>query len=138
MKFVPNDWYRIIRNARKKNPFQLHIMNQEEFFSTKQLENTTTNRKKNTDGNAVSWLNIQWLRFKRGDPFYKIYYQQTLNEDFPFDTIDIMQKVKGRPQSIEKIPLEKLYERPLAVNIKKKKRHAGLITVYTTSKSRLL
>lgn len=59
MKFEPEDWYRIIRNARKKNPFQLHIMNQEEIFSPKNLEKAITNRKKNVEGNTISCLSIQ-------------------------------------------------------------------------------
>ncbi|KAK4875952.1 hypothetical protein RN001_012374 [Aquatica leii] len=58
--------------------------------------------------------------FKKNQP-YKIFYKETLNEEFPFEVINLLPNRKGIPTNFKNNPLEPLYESPLPVNKKKKK-----------------
>lgn len=95
-------------------------MEQNNFFSTKLLEQAVTRRKQNEDNNQVSWLQIQWLHFEKNEP-YKIFYKETLNKDYPFDVINLLPNRKGVPRNLRNIDLTKLYESALPVCDKKKK-----------------
>lgn len=120
IKYVPEDWYTIIKKCRSKKPFSVCEMKQTDFHSSKLLEQATTRRNKNEADGPVLWLKIQWLHFKKEEP-YKIFYKETLNEEFPFEVINLLPKRKGSPRNFKNIPLEPLYSSPLAVNEKKKK-----------------
>ena len=45
--YNPSDWYQIIQNSKRKNPFRVLEMNPQDFLSTLPLEEAVTNRKKN-------------------------------------------------------------------------------------------
>lgn len=107
--FCPRDWYEIIIQARKKNPFHLSVMTGDDFLSTKSLESRVTRRKCATDGFPVNWLKIQWLQYRKSEPF-TIFFKETLIEDMPFSQIDITPtKQRGRRVSLPSIPMDKLY-----------------------------
>ena len=120
IKYVPEDWYSIIQKCRSKNPFALYKMNREDFFSIQVLENLVTRRNKNENNNQVSWLKIQWLHFERDKP-YKIFYKETLNQDYPFEILNILPNRKGAPKYLKNIQLTTLYSDPLKISAKKKK-----------------
>nr|CAH7732302.1 unnamed protein product [Callosobruchus chinensis] len=124
--YVPDDWYSVIKKARSKRAFHVYQMKRDDFFSTTNLEKAVTNRKKNTDGHPVNWLKIQWLRFRRDAP-YTIFYKETLNEEFPFSSIDIKPASKGRPPNILTINLQPLYKDVLPVSELKKKDMISLL-----------
>lgn len=44
--YVPDNWYKIISKCRRNKPFHVSKMYQQDFKSTKNLQNTITKRKK--------------------------------------------------------------------------------------------
>lgn len=78
---------RFSSTAKKNNQFQVTEMKQEEFLSTTKLEDCNYNRKTNTEGGKVNWLNIKWLRYCKHQS-NSIFYEETLH-DFPFYEINI-------------------------------------------------
>ena len=44
--YVPEDWERVVRQARRKNPFQVFKMKLEDFVSSKALTKLIVNRKR--------------------------------------------------------------------------------------------
>lgn len=120
IKYVPDDWYSIIRRCKTRKPFQLCQMEKTDFISTNFLEKSVTRRKMNCDHEQVSWLKIQWLHFKKSEP-YKIFYKETLNECFPFKVMDLLPNKKGRATDFKNIELPLLYESSLPINANKKK-----------------
>lgn len=124
--YVPDDWYTVIKKARSKHAFHVYQMQRVDFFSSYSLEKVITNRKKNTDGQPVNWLKIQWLRFRRDSP-YKIFYKETIDEEFPFSCINITPATKGRPPNIQDINLEPLNKDVLPVSDLKKRDMLSLL-----------
>lgn len=89
--YVPDDWTKVIRTARKQNPFILVEMTSEDFVSTLPLEKNITNRKKTVEGESVNWLKIQWLRYTLSQPD-QIYYKESNNEMVHFKHINISKR----------------------------------------------
>ena len=63
--FVPEEWYVLVGNAHRVNPFHVRRMTQQDFVSIAKLTEMITNRKKNTDGDKVEWLSIHWIRVEQ-------------------------------------------------------------------------
>lgn len=121
VKNVPQDWYDDIVKCKRKKPYCLKVMGQNEIYSTAALEKSITRRRKNTLGHKVSWLKIQWLRYLKEEPF-KIFYKETLNEDVSFDTIDITPARKGRRLShLGSVSMDPLYPGQRPVTLAKKR-----------------
>nr|CAH7745911.1 unnamed protein product [Callosobruchus chinensis] len=126
VKYVPEDWYSLIKKCRPRKPFCVYEMQKTNFVSSKPLEEYVLRRKKNEQNNPVSWLRIQWLHFEKHEP-YKIYYKETLNEDWPFEVINLQQNRKGAPKLFKNINLPPLYDSPRPVNNNKKKNMEELL-----------
>jgi len=63
-------------------------MTRDNLFSTKSLEKQIVNRKKNEYGEKFEWLKIQWLYFKKEQPFQINYkYSNTPEVQFNFASI---------------------------------------------------
>ncbi|CAI6352883.1 unnamed protein product [Macrosiphum euphorbiae] len=95
-------------------------MCQQDFKSTKNLQNTITKRKKNIDNQPVSWLKMQWIRVVKEEP-YTLYYKETLQEDFPFSALNLKPSKVGRPPSLGLVSTPNLYQRPRPVTHAKQK-----------------
>lgn len=85
--FVPDDWTKVIRNARKRNPFKIIQLNHGDFLSTETLQKNIVNRKETESHHPVNWLKIQWLRYESPNP-YKISFKETVHDDFQYDRKD--------------------------------------------------
>lgn len=118
--YTPDDWYSIIKTARKTNKFMLIKMEQGDFFSVDALEKAITKRKKDTENEIVNWLKVQWFRYSKNKP-YTLSYKYTLNEDIPFREIDIRPQKTGRPMNFQSINQGKLYNGPRLINHLKKR-----------------
>lgn len=95
-------------------------MQSDEFLSAKNLTKAITKRKKNINEDQVSWLKMQWLRFSKQKE-YCIQYKYTLNEEMPFEEIDLKPSKKGRLQIFHLIGQDKLYDGPRIVSALKKR-----------------
>nr|CAH7716593.1 unnamed protein product [Callosobruchus chinensis] len=126
VKYVPEYWYSLIKKCRPRKPFCVYEMQKTNFVSSKPLEEYVLRRKKNEQNNPVSWLRIQWLHFEKHEA-YKIYYKETLNEDWSFEVINLQQNRKGAPKLFKNINLPPLYDSPRPVNNNKKKNMEELL-----------
>nr|CAH7739420.1 unnamed protein product [Callosobruchus chinensis] len=81
--YIPDDWVRVIKTARKKNPFKVIQLTEKDFISTNALEKTVTNRKKSNEDGSINWLKIQWLKYTKED-VYEIFYKESNNEEALF------------------------------------------------------
>lgn len=106
--YVPQDYYNIIKKCRKGNTFILNEMKQEDFISTRLLEEAVYKRSKNTNGEKINWLQICWMRFLRNGP-YKILYKTTMDENAEFKILDLLPR-RGRPKKFGNIVLPSLYK----------------------------
>lgn len=103
-------------------------MKREEFLSTKPLEESICNRKTNTEGGKVNWLQIKWLIYSNNKP-KSIFYKETLQHEFPFYEINIAKPPsKGRPSNLPNIVQEPLYPNRRPVKELKKKHMSGLLS----------
>lgn len=89
--YVPDDWVRVIKTARKKNPFTVTTLTKQDFISTAALEKSITNRKKSAEDGSINWLKIQWLRYTKNDT-YNIFYKDSNQEDVLFAKINIKKR----------------------------------------------
>ncbi|XP_074028086.1 uncharacterized protein [Leptinotarsa decemlineata] len=115
--FIPQDWHTVIKHARKKHPFIVINMDKSNFFSTKFLESTITNRKVSESKTKVEWLKIQWLRFRKDFP-NTLQYKYSNHEDVYFETVDL-KKRKSVSKNTMELPL--LYPNGNTINEAKKR-----------------
>lgn len=113
--YCPSDWHTVIIRARKKNPFHLTVMTTDDFLSSHNLEKRVTRRKLDINKKPVNWLQMQWIRYKKSDP-YTIFFKETLMEDMPFSELDLTPSTRRGPKiKLDNVPLEKLYDGPRPV-----------------------
>lgn len=58
-------------------------MTSNDLYSTKSLEKQITNRKTDLNKEKVQWLKIQWLNYKKEQPF-NLDYKYSNDTDYPF------------------------------------------------------
>lgn len=64
-----------ILKCRVKNQFNVTKMQRKDFQSAKELTDAVTQRPVNETGGKFSWLQTQWIRFIRSEP-YKLFYKE--------------------------------------------------------------
>lgn len=84
-------------------------MKQSDFKSFQDVRAHMVNRKTNTDGEKVSWLKIQSMRFHREHP-WQMKYKHSLSEMEAWKTVDFQRRRRGRPVDLKRIQLPSLYE----------------------------
>uniref|UniRef100_A0A1B6J3D8 Uncharacterized protein n=1 Tax=Homalodisca liturata TaxID=320908 RepID=A0A1B6J3D8_9HEMI len=95
-------------------------LHEDDFLSVHGLEKATIKRKKDVDGEPVNWLKVQWFRYEKCKS-YSILYKYTLNEDIPFNVINVKPIRTGRPLDLGAINQEKLYNGQRVINYLKKR-----------------
>ena len=93
--YSPAHWMAIAKRARKKNKFDVALLQTKDFLNFKVLKSEIVKRKVDTEGRKVEWLQIRWLRFVKEEP-YKIYFKYAVDEE-QFRCIDIAKRTRGRP-----------------------------------------
>lgn len=84
--FVPAHWVNVIRQSKKDEPkFNVIEMLGENFFSSKNLENLITNRKKTTDGEKINWFHFQCITYNRNDPYILSIREYSLENESNFN-----------------------------------------------------
>ena len=56
--YVPEDWEKVVKDARHENPFHVQKMKREDFVTLKPLKEAIVNRKVNTHSEKVEWLDF--------------------------------------------------------------------------------
>lgn len=81
--FVPNDWYTVIKLAKKKGPaYQLSILKHDDFIDFKRFkDNNFKNFSISVDDSVLNWKSVKWLRFEKEKPT-TILFKNEMWEDF--------------------------------------------------------
>ena len=116
--FSPSEWYQLVRECRRTNPFIVTEMKREDFVNVKDLKSYIVNRKINKRKGKVDWLSIRWIRVTKDKPF-AFQYRYSLNELEAWNEIDLSRKRRGRPVDIGRVRIPELYDGPL--KLKKEK-----------------
>ena len=87
-------------------------------MSTANLTAMIVNRKTNTVGDSVKWLNIHWIRVKKDCPL-SFKYRYTLNDLEPWK--EVRPKRAGRPLYLGRVEMSPLYCRPRQISAPKLK-----------------
>lgn len=118
MIYIPQHWINIIKQSKKNEPkFVVIEMKREDFFSCKQLELNTTNRKKSLNKDKVEWLKIAKIVYNRSTPFnLKVYKHGSV------EPIEVSLKKRGKIAELatfDNIPFESLYTQSRPIKRKK-------------------
>ena len=89
-------------------------------MSTANLTAMIVNRKTNTVGDSVKWLNIHWIRVEKDYPM-SFKYRYTLNDLDPWKEVDMCHKQAGQHFDMEKVETSPLYFRPRQISAPKLK-----------------
>lgn len=111
----PEEMVQIARNARRANdaPYLVNDLIQEQIKDYKSfVKQNMTSRKKDTDGNMISWSKIIWMRFLKSEPF-KMAYKTSYDEDFHYVDFN-----KRNNKALRK-PLQPLYRSPIPITTAK-------------------
>lgn len=115
---LPKDWSTLVRLIPRKHGIKVVDMHQHEFLNLKRLLSSHyTHRKKNTNGEVISWLNIRWLQYRKGNSS-TVFYKESFEADLPFKELDLKKKFSRNDE--KPIELQSLYtEYPLPLAKKK-------------------
>ena len=89
-----SEWVDVAKRARKKgSTFEVREMSAASFLNFKELKSNIVNRKTDSDGGKVQWLNIRWLRFTKKEP-YKIMFKYSISDDETFKSVNLKKEEK--------------------------------------------
>lgn len=100
-------------------------MNVEFSRITAKLGKAIVKKKKTSAGVNVNWLQIQWMRFVKGEP-HKMYYKMTLDEDIPFDCLELPLNISTK-HTFAAIKQRKLYTALRPITLAKKEDMVSLL-----------
>ena len=115
---VPEDWEKVVTQARCKNPLHVTRMKREDFVSLKPLKATIVNRKKNTVHGKVEWLKMHWISVSKDKPL-QFRHKYSINTQECWKTVNLQCKTKGRPPDMGRIVLCHLYDGPRPIKKEK-------------------
>lgn len=102
--FSPEEWYQLVRDCCRSNPFQVIEMKQEDFVNVKQLSQCITNMTKTVNKHKVDWLSIRWIRVTKDKPF-SFQYRCSLNELETWKAVSVKKGRRGRPLDMGRVTL---------------------------------
>ncbi|XP_030765647.1 uncharacterized protein LOC115889720 [Sitophilus oryzae] len=105
--YTPQDYINVIKTSRKKSPFTIHTMNNDDFISSEILEKNIVNRKKDIIGEKINWLNVREIKINKNSP-YSIFFKFAYDED-AYVEVDIKPKQKGKQSEVFSLNLPVLY-----------------------------
>lgn len=91
----------------------------QDFFSTKLLENSITNRKVTVIRLLINWLKMHWIKVKTSKP-HVIQFKYDFNKDAKFSAINIKNSAVGIPIVLKNVNQPLLYPTSRTVTKDKK------------------
>lgn len=135
---MPRDWSTLVRSIQRKGGIKVIDMSQDDFYNISALQKAHfINRKKNAEGEQMSFLKANHFRYIKDNPG-KIFYKQSFLEEEEFKVWDITKKKKGQLSGEAMPTLEKLHNSyPLPLSKKKKLDDIKSLLCYVHPNSRL-
>ncbi|KAJ9583050.1 hypothetical protein L9F63_022607 [Diploptera punctata] len=115
----PNDWYQLVRSCRRRNPFNVFVVEKQHFLDFSSLCKPTgpfQMKKTDTLGNTFLWQKTQWLKYVKETEGI-IFVKESLNENIPFKEISLRRR--GRNSLPTSLPV--VNEGPIPISKEKKK-----------------
>ncbi|CAH1969840.1 unnamed protein product [Acanthoscelides obtectus] len=105
---IPRDWSTLVRSIQRKGGIKVIDMSQDDFYNISALQKAYfVNRKKNADGEQMSFLKANYFLYTKENPG-KIFYKEGLLAKEDFKVWDITKKKKGQPDETQLV-LERLH-----------------------------
>ena len=95
--FIPEDWYRLVENARVKNPFRVVKMVKDDFMDFKSATSCITRKQCNKSGQKMQFRTIVVMKVDKQKPGviqYKTHYSSLA----PWEEVPVSIKFTGRPR----------------------------------------
>ncbi len=120
---IPEDWNNIITSARRGEPYRIIPLEYKDMLDFKSMM-MSFNCKTNTNGLAVKWNSVRWIRVLKMKPYTMLYKYNF--DDNEFYSVDIRKKKKSTRQSMEEAEADSLqvgpkYDQCLPISKEKKK-----------------
>lgn len=81
--YVPKHWQNIIKQAKKSDPaFELIEMEEEDFFTSSELEKLIVNRKKDASKDKINWFSFRSILYRIEDPFILTFKTDDSEEEY--------------------------------------------------------
>ena len=106
--YVPEQWRELVKSTRTHKPFIVKEMEQHHFKTFSPIRSQLINRKRNTVGDKVGWMKIQWMRFTKEHP-WDMQYKHSHSELEPWKTV-IFKNGRGRPADLSQVQPSQLYK----------------------------
>lgn len=118
--YTPDQWYTLVRTSKRKNPYVVVEMSQENIFDLKKLQQLTSiNWEKNETNDKIYW---NQLKIVQTNPQYPniIFYKESYSEEDPFKRIPILNKGRRSLQfQMKDVHLLQLYKELIPLTKKK-------------------
>ena len=119
---VPEDWCKVVREANRRNPFQVVSMDQEEFWNYKEFMTSKYTNKYFAKG-GVSFRMVHWLNFGWGEEVEEgtgritmVHHPDELWMRYSYSDQEPWKKVKFLKDRPSAVPLQRMYTSPLRLN----------------------
>ena len=96
--YTLGEFKHVIQQCSQRKKFVVVEMKKEDFLGTSKLEQLITNRKIDTTGNKVSWLETRVIKLSKDCPF-SIFVKYTHKVEEEYKEINIRKRAKGRPNT---------------------------------------
>ncbi|XP_039299522.1 uncharacterized protein LOC120355242 [Nilaparvata lugens] len=124
--YDPSAWYTAIRCAVRGDKYTVTEIDQEEIFDFKKMaKQLITNRKIDTDGNVVRWLDICWLQFRKTSTD-EVFFKYDQKEDFK--SFKLTRRGRRSFPGASNLTLESAYSEPLSIQQDKLNDLIGMCT----------
>ena len=121
--YISEDWYEAVRKCKRQNPFKVIVLDQNDIFSVKQLQNQIVKKNILDNKEKLKFSKICCFKFTSENPNI-LYVKHVLNEEYK--TVNIGKK--GIRKSIQlSRDLRNKYNNPVPINQKKIQNLARLI-----------
>lgn len=118
--YDPSGWYTVTRTAGRTNPYNVVEIDQSFIYNFKKIEKDfVKNRKIDSQGENVRWMDIKWMQFRKGEP-NKIFFKYKVDESLEFKFFEISRQQRNR-LSIANAELVQAYSNELPIAKEKKK-----------------
>lgn len=105
--YLPNDWFNVMLSARRRKPYTVIEMKHDDFYDLKDLaQQTLSNRRTNTEGETVNWLDIRVIRVEKSKP-NTVFYKTDFDEEFMKLEQNLVTDTLPKPAYTSPMPITK-------------------------------
>lgn len=109
--YAPTDYYRLASVSRRTKPFQVVVMDSDDFVNCQELSKSIIrNRNKDVNGETVQWLQVKHFQYSHQHPFMLL-YKYHYSEEFKQLNVRLSLGLRSKKEVLSQA-LTKLYNEP--------------------------